>query len=144
VCIDLRITNGHALAQAVSRWLPAAATRVRARSGHVGFVVDEVILGLIFSEYFHHSTKFSVLIITRSRCNRSIGGRRAEWTQLWTPHPINRIEKNYVSRRKLGKYVNTVEMKVANSRGKYCDIRHPTTRIQISVSVLVFHHREDP
>jgi hypothetical protein len=32
---------GHAIAQAVSRWLPTAA----ARSGHVGFVADKVPLG---------------------------------------------------------------------------------------------------
>jgi hypothetical protein len=36
---------GCAIAQAVSRWLPTAAARVRARSGHVGFVVDKVALG---------------------------------------------------------------------------------------------------
>jgi hypothetical protein len=29
-----------------------AVARVRARSGHVGFVVDKVALGQIFSEYF--------------------------------------------------------------------------------------------
>jgi hypothetical protein len=33
-----------AIAQAVSRWLPG--------SGHVGFVVDKVALGQVFSEYF--------------------------------------------------------------------------------------------
>jgi hypothetical protein len=42
---------GCAIAQAVSRWLPTAAARVRAPSGHVGFVVDEVALGQVFSEY---------------------------------------------------------------------------------------------
>jgi hypothetical protein len=52
---------GRTIAQAVSRWLPTAAARVRARSGHVGFVVDKVTLGQVFSEYFgfpasHHST----------------------------------------------------------------------------------------
>jgi hypothetical protein len=36
---------GRAIAQAVSRWLPTAAARVRARSGHVRFVVDQVALG---------------------------------------------------------------------------------------------------
>jgi hypothetical protein len=40
---------GSAIAQAVSRWLPTAATRVRAQSGHVGFVVDKVALGQVFS-----------------------------------------------------------------------------------------------
>jgi hypothetical protein len=39
--------KGFAIAQAVSRWLPSATIRVR-----VGFVVDEVALGQVFSEYF--------------------------------------------------------------------------------------------
>jgi hypothetical protein len=37
---------------AVSRRLPTAAARVRAWSGHVGFVVDKVALGQVSSEYF--------------------------------------------------------------------------------------------
>jgi hypothetical protein len=40
-------TVGRAVAQAVSRWLPTAATRQR-----VGFVVDKAALGQVFSEYF--------------------------------------------------------------------------------------------
>jgi hypothetical protein len=43
---------GRAIAQAVSRWLPTAAVRVRARVWQVGFVVDEVASGQVFSEYF--------------------------------------------------------------------------------------------
>jgi hypothetical protein len=37
-----------AVAQAVSSWLPTAAARV----WQVGFVVDKVSLGQVFSEYF--------------------------------------------------------------------------------------------
>jgi hypothetical protein len=44
--------NGRAIAQAVSRWLPTAAARVRVRAEHVGFVVDKAELGLVFSEQF--------------------------------------------------------------------------------------------
>jgi hypothetical protein len=44
--------KGRAIAQAVSRWLPTAAARVRDLSDHVGFVVDKVALGQVFSEYF--------------------------------------------------------------------------------------------
>jgi hypothetical protein len=44
--------NGRTLAQAVSRWLPTATARVRARVWQVGFVVDKVALGQVFSEYF--------------------------------------------------------------------------------------------
>jgi hypothetical protein len=40
------------MAQAVSRWLPTTEARVRARLGHMGFVVDRVALGQVFSEYF--------------------------------------------------------------------------------------------
>jgi hypothetical protein len=43
---------GPAIAQAVSRWLPKAAARVRALSGDVGFVVDNVALWQVFSENF--------------------------------------------------------------------------------------------
>jgi hypothetical protein len=45
-------TQGCAIAQAVSR-------RVRAQSGHVGFVVDKVALGQVFSEYFRFPCQFS-------------------------------------------------------------------------------------
>jgi hypothetical protein len=44
--------SGRAIAQAVIRWLPTAAVRVRVRSGHVTFVVEKVGLGQVFSEYF--------------------------------------------------------------------------------------------
>jgi hypothetical protein len=50
--LDKALANGRATAHAVSRWLPTAAARVRARSGHVGFVVDKVALGQVSSEYF--------------------------------------------------------------------------------------------
>jgi hypothetical protein len=43
---------GRAIAVAVSGWLPAAAARVRARVWQVGFVVDKVVSGQIFSECF--------------------------------------------------------------------------------------------
>jgi hypothetical protein len=39
-------------AQAVSCWLPTAAARVRARIYQVGFVVDKVASGQVFSKYF--------------------------------------------------------------------------------------------
>jgi hypothetical protein len=59
---------------------------------HVGFVVDKASLGQVFSEYFgfpanHHSTNFSIIIISRGLHSRPIGGRSAEWTQLdYAPH----------------------------------------------------------
>jgi hypothetical protein len=42
---------GCAIAEAVSRWLPAAAARVRARVWQVGFVVDKMAAGQVFSKY---------------------------------------------------------------------------------------------
>jgi hypothetical protein len=42
----------HAERQGLGRWLPTAAARVRARSGHLGFVVDIVVLGQVLCEYF--------------------------------------------------------------------------------------------
>jgi hypothetical protein len=44
--LKLSITN---LAMPEIRWLVA---RFKPRSGHVGFVVDEEVLGQVFSEYF--------------------------------------------------------------------------------------------
>jgi hypothetical protein len=43
---------GRAIAQTVSHWLPTVVAQVRARSGHVGFVVDKVALRQVFSKYF--------------------------------------------------------------------------------------------
>jgi hypothetical protein len=44
--------EGRAIAEAVSHWLPTVAARVRARVWQVGFVVDKVALGQVFSKYF--------------------------------------------------------------------------------------------
>jgi hypothetical protein len=87
------------ISQEVYRWLPTVAAGVRARPDHMGFVVDKVAQGQVFSEYFgflanHHSTKFSILIITRGRYNRLIGGRRAEWTQLEST-PLFELKESY-------------------------------------------------
>jgi hypothetical protein len=44
--------KGRAIAQAVSRWLPTAAARVRARVWSCGICGGQVALGQVFSEYF--------------------------------------------------------------------------------------------
>jgi hypothetical protein len=64
----------------------------------VVFVVDKAALGQVFSEYFgfpanHHSTNFSIIIITRGWRNRPIGGRSAEWTQLDSTPPLYQLKK---------------------------------------------------
>jgi hypothetical protein len=41
-----------AIAETVSRWLPTAAARVRIPVWQVGFVVDKLASGQVFSEYF--------------------------------------------------------------------------------------------
>jgi hypothetical protein len=45
-------SHARAIAEAVSCWLPTAAARVRARVWQVGFAVDKVASGQVFSEYF--------------------------------------------------------------------------------------------
>jgi hypothetical protein len=87
--------KGHAIAQAVSCWLPTAATRVRGQvwsngicGGQSGAGVG-ILRVLRFPEL--HSTKFSILTITRGRHNRPVSGRRAEWTQFGLPAPTMQI-----------------------------------------------------
>jgi hypothetical protein len=68
-------------------------------SGYVGFLVDEVALVQVFSEYFSFPCQssfhqFSILIIIRGSYNRPIGGRRAEWTQLDSTPNIRNKKKN--------------------------------------------------
>jgi hypothetical protein len=50
--ITLIFQLGRAITETVSRWLPTAAARVRARVWQVGFVVDKVASAQVFSEYF--------------------------------------------------------------------------------------------
>jgi hypothetical protein len=84
-------SSGRAIAQGVSRWFPTVAARVRTRVWQVEFVVDEVALGQMFSEYFgfpcqsSFHQKFSIITITRGRYSRSVCGWRAEWTQFHPP-----------------------------------------------------------
>jgi hypothetical protein len=40
-----------------------------------------------------HSTKFSIIIITRGRYNRPFSGQRAEWTQLGLHPPLCELKK---------------------------------------------------
>jgi hypothetical protein len=50
---------GCARVQAISRWLPTAAARVRFRADHVGFVEDKVALGQVFYDYFSFPCQLS-------------------------------------------------------------------------------------
>jgi hypothetical protein len=70
------------MAKAVNRWFSSAAVRVRTRVWQVGFVVDKVASGQVFSEYFGSpaktvdSTNFSILTISRGRHAEAL--RRAD------------------------------------------------------------------
>jgi hypothetical protein len=48
----MKVNQGRAIAQAVSRWIPTAEARVRDRTQQVGFMMIKVALGQVFSEYF--------------------------------------------------------------------------------------------
>jgi hypothetical protein len=50
--VSSTIISCFATAEADSRWLPTAAARVRAWVWQVGFMVDKVASGQVFSEYF--------------------------------------------------------------------------------------------
>jgi hypothetical protein len=87
------LLGGRAVAQAVSRWLPTAAARVRVRAGMWGLWWTKRHWGRFSRSTSvspaNHSSNFSI-IITRGWHNRPIGGRSAEWTQLdSTPHYTN-------------------------------------------------------
>jgi hypothetical protein len=86
VGINFKEAGSRAVAQAVSHRLPIVAPRFELRSGNVGFVLDKVTLGQVFSEYFGFPCQSSFHEILhhnhRGWHNRPIGGRRAEWTQL--------------------------------------------------------------
>jgi hypothetical protein len=43
---------GHTIAEAVSCWLPTTAVCLHTRVWQVGFVVDKVASGQVFSKYF--------------------------------------------------------------------------------------------
>jgi hypothetical protein len=68
----------------------------------VGFVVDKVAPGQVFSEYFgfpYHSfipPKFSILTITRDRYNKPESGRHAEWTQFGLHPPLCKLKKMFL------------------------------------------------
>jgi hypothetical protein len=90
--------KGLTVAQAVSRWLPTAAARVRVRAGMWGLCWTKRHWGRFSpsTSVFpanHHSTNFSIIIITRGWQNRPIGGRSAEWPQFGLHTPLYQLKK---------------------------------------------------
>jgi hypothetical protein len=77
----------------------------------VAFVVDKAVLKQVFcpntsvSPANHHSTNFSIIIITRGWYNRPIGGRSAEWVQMDSTLPTLPIKKKTSKiRRPVGRF----------------------------------------
>jgi hypothetical protein len=75
--VGITLLWGRATAQAVSRWLPTAAARVRARVWSSGICGGQSGAGgasTSVSPANLHSTNFSIIIITRGRYNRPFSG----------------------------------------------------------------------
>jgi hypothetical protein len=90
------MTAGHAIAQAVSRWVPTAAARDRARVWTSGIYDVQSGTGAGFSPRTSvspanlHSIKFSNLTITRGRYNRlEVADVPSGPTMNFTPHHAN-------------------------------------------------------
>jgi hypothetical protein len=65
--------HGRITAQAVSRWLPTAAARVRAQIRSCGILVDKVALGQVFSEYIGFPCQFSFHILLHTHLSSGTG-----------------------------------------------------------------------
>jgi hypothetical protein len=96
---EFKSQQGRAIAETVSRWLPTAAARVRARVGQVGFVVDKVKSGQVFSEYFGFPCqKPSILPNSSSSQLPGAGIIGQKWATcrvdpVWTPPSSIQIDK---------------------------------------------------
>jgi hypothetical protein len=64
ICSVTKPFEGRAIAQAVSRCFPPRWPGFDLGSGQVGFVVDKVALGRVFSEYFgfHYQSSFHQIL----------------------------------------------------------------------------------
>jgi hypothetical protein len=92
--------SGRAIAQAVSRWLPTAAARVRARVWSSGICGGQSGGGAGFLRVLRFPLPIFILpnspssSITRGRYNRPFSGRCAEWTQLGLHRSLCELKKN--------------------------------------------------
>jgi hypothetical protein len=91
------------MAQAVSRWLPIAAAGFVPGSGNVGFVVDKVALGQVFSQYlcFPCHSLFHQLLCNQHHLSPGAGTIGQYWTQF-------HLTKNNKKNRDKGKYLSYV------------------------------------
>jgi hypothetical protein len=89
----IELIKGRAVAQAVSRWFPTAAARVRVRAEHKGWTKrhwGRFRPSTPVSPANHDSTNFSIIIIVWGWHNRLISGRRTKCIQS---HPTPRPKK---------------------------------------------------
>jgi hypothetical protein len=96
---------GHAVAQAVRRWLPTAVALVRIQAA-CGVCGEQSSTGTGFSQstsvsHANHSPNFSIIIITQGWHNRPISGHSAEWAQLDSTH-------HYTNKKKFNRTIYSV------------------------------------
>jgi CDP-diglyceride synthetase len=75
----------YTIAEAVSRWLPTAAARVRVLIWQVGFVVDKVASGQVYSEYFGfpcQNRSFHQLFHPHNHPGQTRRGLATSWSPL--------------------------------------------------------------
>jgi hypothetical protein len=91
-------TKGRAIAQAVSRWLPTVATRVRARVWSSGICGGQICAGASFLLVLRFP--LPILIPLNSPSSQSLGAGTIsqKWPKcrvdpVWTPPPTMRIKK---------------------------------------------------
>jgi hypothetical protein len=92
----MKVTQGRAIAQAVSRWLPIAAARV----WQLGFVVDKMAPGQVFTEYFGFPCQPHFIPPT-SPSSQSPGTGQymaavPRGHPIWIPAPTIRIKKKLI------------------------------------------------
>jgi hypothetical protein len=83
---------GRAIAQAVSRWLPTAAARVRARVWSSGIYGGQSGAGAGFLRVLRFPLP-KPFIPSTSPSSQSPGQRRTEWTQYGLHSPLCKLQK---------------------------------------------------
>jgi hypothetical protein len=99
--VDPTADLSRAIAQAVSRWLPTAAARVRSRLFSSEICGGQSGAGAGFLRVLQFPLPIFIPPNSRSSqspgagYNKPVGGRRAEWTQFDSTPPTKKIKKKY-------------------------------------------------